>query len=142
VEIGVENAMQNASCVSSLYLPLNWCRGADLAFSCIILPPPGGHIKLWPCCDTNFSSMSKPAIYRLRTRWGLGPVKEKKVWFALFTSQYLPYMSSLAVQETIPASFFADKVYQPASAFLAGWIRRQAYPVVSWCMLGKQVFWN
>lgn len=44
-------------------------------------------------------------------------------------------MSSLAVQETMPTSFLADKVYQPASTFLAGWIKRQTYPVASWCIL-------
>ncbi len=31
-----------------------------------------------------------------------------------------PYMSILAVHDMIPASFFADTVYQPASSFLVG----------------------
>lgn len=34
-----------------------------------------------------------------------------------------------------PASFFADTVYQPASSFVVGWIRRHTYPVASWVML-------
>lgn len=47
-------------------------------------------------------------------------------------------MSNLAVHDVIPASFLAETVYQPASSFLVGWIRRQTYPVASWCMLGYQ----
>lgn len=51
---------------------------------------------------------------------------------------HLPYISSLAVHDTMPASFLADNVYHPASDFLAGWMRRQTYPVASWCILEER----
>lgn len=40
-------------------------------------------------------------------------------------------MSSLEVHDTMPASFLAETVYQPASSFLVGWISRHTYPVAS-----------
>lgn len=38
--------------------------------------------------------------------------------------KHLLYTSSRAVQDTIPASFLADTVYQPASSFVAPWMSR------------------
>ena len=71
------------------------------------------------------------------------PKRKKKRFLSCLSHRstdalYLPYISSLAVQDTMPASFLADSVYHPASDFLAGWMRWQTYPVVSWCMLEKR----
>ena len=54
------------------------------------------------------------------------------------TGRHLLYTSSRAVQDTIPASFLADTVYQPASSFVAPWMSRHTSPWWSWCMLWER----